>query len=130
MLADALLRSLGGTTALLRMTSAAATQHQAEVGLLATSFANAVLSPVVMRKQRPTWRDGSTSQWEMLASASSVQQQVDALDLASAQSLFSMTLSMTVDEQDYLIDSVAANEAFGAVYLYRLLLHEAQPPAV
>jgi hypothetical protein len=79
-----------------------------------------------MRKLRPSWQEGGASKWELLASATGVQQQVLALDLPSAQSLFSMTLAVTVAGQDYLIESVASNEAFGQVYLYRLLLHEAQ----
>ena len=49
----------------------------------------------------------------------------ETLDLASAQGLFAMTLAVTVAGQDYLIESIAANEAFGQVYLYRLLLREA-----
>jgi hypothetical protein len=63
-------------------------------------------------------------------SATGVAQQVSALDLSSAQSLFAMTLAVTVAGQDYLIDSIAANEAFGQVYLYRLLLCEARQQAV
>jgi len=55
---------------------------------------------------------------------------VSALDLFSAQSLFSMTLAVTVAGQDYLIESVDASEAFGQVYLYRLLLREAEQQAV
>ncbi len=41
-----------------------------------------------------------------------------------------MTLGVTVTGQDYLIDSIAANEAFGNVYLYRLLLREAVQQAI
>jgi hypothetical protein len=55
---------------------------------------------------------------------------VSALDLPSAQSLFAMTLAITVAGQDYLIESIASNEAFGQVYLYRLLLREARQQAV
>ena len=65
-----------------------------------------------------------------MVSATSVEQQVNALDLSSAQSLFSMTLAVTVAGQDYLIESVACNEAFGQAYLYRLLLREARQQAV
>ena len=61
---------------------------------------------------------------EMLVSATSVQAQVNALDLQSAQALFSMTLAVTMAGADYLIESVASNEAFGKVYLYRLTLRE------
>ena len=130
MLADALLRSVQGTTALLRVTGSNTDTSQSEVGLVTTTFAEIAVSPVVMRKLRPTWKEGGQSKWELLVSATSVEQQVSALDLSSAQSLFSMTLAVTVAGQDYLIESIAANEAFGQVYLYRLLLREARQQAV
>ena len=130
MLADALLRSMTGTTALLRVTGANTDGSQSEVGLVATTFAEVPISPVVMRRLQPTWQEGGQSKWELLASATSVEQQVNAFDLPSAQSLFAMTLAITVAGQDYLIESIASNEAFGQVYLYRLLLREARQQAV
>jgi hypothetical protein len=130
MLADALLRSVTGTSALLRVTGANTDSSQSEVGLMATSFCDVVVSPVVMRKLRPAWQEGAEPMWELLVSATGVQQQVNALDAGSAQALFAMTLAVTVAGQDYLIDSVASNEAFGQVYLYRLMLREARPQAV
>ena len=130
MLADALLRSVAGTTALLRVTGANADINQSEVGLVATTFAEAVVNPVVIRKLRPNWQSGGESLWELLVSATSVEQQVSSLDLASAQALFAMTLVVTVSGQEYMIESIASNEAFGQVYLYRLLLREARQQAV
>jgi hypothetical protein len=130
MLADALLRSVAGTTALLRVTGPSADTSQSEVGLVATTFAEAVVSPVVMRKLRPNWQEGSGSKWELLVSATGVEQQINSLNLLSAQALFGMTLTVTVAGQDYLIESISANEAFGQVYLYRLLLREARQQAV
>jgi hypothetical protein len=130
MLADALLRSVNGTTALFRITGANADTAQSEVGLVATTFAEVPISPALMRKLAPTWKEGGQSRWELLLSATSVEQQVNAMSLATAESLFSMTLAVTVAGQDYLIESVAANEAFGCVYLYRLLLRQAEPQAV
>ena len=130
MLADALLRSAAGTTALLRVTGTNTDTSMSEVGLVATTFAEVPVSPALMRKLRPTWQEGEESKWELLVSATSVEQQVSAMSLASAQSLFSMTLAVTVACQDYLIEAVAANEAFGRVYLYRLLLRQVQPQAV
>jgi hypothetical protein len=130
MLADALLRCAAGATALLRVTGINTGTNMSEVGLVSTTFAEVPVSPVVMRKLRPSWQEGGQSQWELLVSATSVQQQVDTLDLASAQALFSMTLAVTVAGQDYVIQSTAANEAFGQVYLYRLLLREALQQAV
>jgi len=130
MLADALLRSVAGTSALLRVTGTNSETNQSELGLVATTFADVVVSPVVMRKLRPGWQEGGQSQWELLVSATGVEQQVSALDLASAQSLFAMTLAVTVAGQEYLIESVSSNEAFGKVYLYRLLLREARQQAL
>ena len=130
LLADALLRTVAGTTALLRMTPTGTDGSMSEVGLVASTFAEVPVSPVVMRKLRPTWQEGGESKWELLVSATSVEQQVQALDLASAQALFSMTLAVTVAGQDYLVESIAANEAFGQVYLYRLLLREARQQGV
>ena len=130
MLADALLRSVAGTSALLRVTGTNSDTSMSEVGLVATTFAEVTVSPVVMRKLRPSWREGDESQWELLVSATSIEQQISTLDLASAQSLFSMTLAVTVAGQDYVIESIGSNEAFGQVYLYRLLLREARQQAV
>ncbi len=130
MLADALLRSAAGATALLRVTGTNTDTGMSEVGLVATIFAEVPVSPVVMRKLRPSWQEGGESKWELLVSATSVEQQVNTLDLTSAQGLFAMTLAVTVAGQDYLIESIAANEAFGQVYLYRLLLREARQQAV
>jgi len=130
MLADALLRSASGTTALLRVTGTNTDTSMSEVGLVATTFADVSVSPVLMRKLRPTWQENGESKWELLVSATSVEQQINTLDLPSAQSLFAMTLAVTVAGQDYLIESIASNEAFGQVYLYRLLLREARQQAV
>lgn len=130
MLADALLRSVGGATASLRVTCSNSSSSQAEVGLMPTTFSEIQVSPVVMRKLKPGTTTGSTPQWEMLISATSVQSQVNTLDIPSAQALFAMTLAITVAGKDYLINSVASNEAFGNVYLYRLTLHEASQQLV
>ena len=124
MIADALLRSVAGSSAQLRVTGASSDSSQSELGLIATTFSEVVISPVVMRKLRPAAKTGDASQWEMLVSATSVQAQVNALDLQSAQALFAMTLAVTMAGADYLIESVASNEAFGKVYLYRLTLRE------
>src|ERR1700741_2969237 len=113
MLADALLRSVGGTSAQLRVSATSTDGSMSELGLVANQFAEVVLSPVAMRRLRPRYQEGGQSQWELLISASSVAQQVSALELNDAQSLFAMTLTVTVAEQDYLIESVASNEAFG-----------------
>jgi hypothetical protein len=124
MIADALLRSVAGSSAQLRVTGASGDSNQSELGLIATTFSEVVISPVVMRKLRPTRKAGEAPQWEMLVSATSVQAQINALDLPSVQALFAMTLAVTMAGSEYLIESVASNEACGRVYLYRLTLRE------
>jgi hypothetical protein len=130
MLADALLRTVGGASAQLRVNATNTDGAMCEVGVVATTFAEVVLSPVVMRKLRPAWQQAEPPRWELLVSATSVQKQISALSLDSAQSLFAMTATITVGEQDYLLESIASNEAFGQIYLYRLLLREARQQAV
>jgi len=130
MLADALLRTVAGATATFQVTGSNTNSDQSQLGLVATTFAEVSVSPVVMRKLRPTWQEAGQSKWELLVSATGVEAQVNAMDLASAESLFAMTLSVSVAGQSYLIESIAANEAMGQVYLYRLLVREAGEQAV
>ena len=126
LLADALLRTVSGTSAQLRIAGTNPDTNMSELGLVSTAFVEVTVSPVVMRKLRPSWPNDDVPRWELLVSATAVQQQVNGLDLASAQSLFSMTLAVIVAGQTYVIDSIASNEAFGEIYLYRLLLREAR----
>jgi hypothetical protein len=130
LLADALLRSVSGATASLRVTSASVDSCQEEIGVVPSAFSNLVISPVVMRKLRATLPVGDMPKWELLVSATSIAQTLATVSLASAKALFAMTLAVSVGAQDYLIESVAANEAFGRVYLYRLVLSEARPQAL
>jgi hypothetical protein len=130
MLADALLRTVAGATATFRVAGTNSNSDQSQLGLVATNFAEVAVSPVVIRKLRPSWNEGGQSKWELLVSATGLEAQVNALDLASVESLFQMTVAVTVAGQDYLIESIAANEAVGQVYLYRLLVREAGMEAV
>ena len=130
MLTDAILRTVAGTTAYLQVTGANPDTEQSEMGLVANNFQQVAISPVMMRKLPPTWREGDMSRWEMMLSATSVQAQVASLNLSSAQSLFAMTLSVSMAGQSYLIESVGENEAMGTVYLYRLLVREAGAEAL
>lgn len=129
-MADALLRTVAGTTAYLQVAGTNANTDQSQIGLTATTFAEVPVSPAVMRKLRPSWTEGGESKWELMLSASGVSQAVDAAGVASAEALFAMTLSVGLAGQNYLVESVAANEALGQVFLYRLLLREAGSEAV
>lgn len=130
MMADALLRSMTGTTALLRVTNASADTNQTELGIVSTAFVDVSVGPVVMRKLRPTLPEGNEPKWELLVSTTGVERQANALDLSSAESLFALTMAIIVAGQEYLIESITSNEAFGQVYLYRLLLRAANPKSI
>ena len=109
LIADALLRTVGGATALFRVTNATVDTSQSEVGLVATTFVDVTVSPVLMRRLHPAWKEGGESKWELMVSATGLEQQVQALDLPSVEALFQMTLAVTVAGKDYLIESIAAN---------------------
>jgi len=126
--ADSLLRSLGGGTVSIRMPSGIIDASDgAQIGLIGPDFQDLPLSPSIFRKARVVMQEGQPSKFEMLVSASAIEQQVSSLSLASADGLFQMALGMTVGDKFFLIEAVSAPEVFGQVYLYRILLREALP---
>ena len=69
LVADALLRSVAGTSARLRVTSPGTDTNMSELGLVSTAFVEVTVSPVVMRRLRPTWQSDNVPRWELLVSA-------------------------------------------------------------
>ena len=88
------------------------------------------MSPAVFRRVRATIREGEEGAWELLLSASSVMKQVSAMQLQSAETLFEQALAVLVGERSFVLRAVSCSEAFGQVYLYRLLLRESLPKAM
>ena len=123
-IADALLRSVRGTNASLRLTTAAATSNMSELGIISTTFVEVVISPVVMRKLKPSMHADEEPRWELLASATSIEEQALEISYASAKSLLQSALAVTVGGVDYNIVSIAVNEANGRPYMYRLELKQ------
>jgi hypothetical protein len=127
--ADALLRSLGGTSVKLRRASQPCGADGDQVGLGSGSYQDLPLSPAVFRRVRASMQESAGCGWELLLSASAVQEQVSAAQLDSAKTLFAEAVGLIVGTQTFLIEAISSSEAFGQVYLYRLLLREAQPKA-
>jgi len=124
-MADALLRSAGGTTASLLVTPAIGDGSDAgQVGANAPNFQRMPLSPVIFRRVRATMKDGQLPDYELLVSATAVAQQVSTLQLASADALFDSAAGVLVNGAQFVIEARSASEALGQVYLYRLLLRE------
>jgi hypothetical protein len=125
LMADALLRAAGGATAsLLVAPSTGDSSDAGQVGINAPNFQQMGLSPAIFRRVRAAMSEGQLPKYELLMSASAVQQQVSALQLTSADALFDAAAGVIVNGAQYVIESRSASEALGQVYLYRLLLRE------
>jgi hypothetical protein len=94
-MADALLRSLGGSVAMLRMPVAASSAIGEQLGAPTAGFADLPLSPAAFRKIRVPITDGNQASYELLISASAVEAQVSQLGLSSAEVLFAMGLGIS-----------------------------------
>jgi hypothetical protein len=123
-MADALLRSLGGSVAMLRMPVAATNAIGEQLGAPTAGFADLPLSPAAFRKVRVPITDGNQATYELLISASAVEAQVSQLGLSSAQVLFAMGLGITVGKEFFLIEAVSFTSAAGLACMYRVLLRE------
>ena len=123
-MADALLRSLGGSVAMLRMPIAATNAIGEQLGAPTAGFADLPLSPAAFRKVRVPMTDGNQATYELLISASAVEAQVSQLGLSSAEVLFAMGLGITVGKEFFLIEAVSFTSAAGLACMYRVLLRE------
>lgn len=124
-LADALLRSQGGTTAFLQMPPATGDATDAgQLGLDAPNFQQLPLSPAVFRRVRATMTEGNPAKYELMISGAAVAAAVGAMQVSSADLLFQMAAGVAVSGELFLIEAVSLSECMGAVYVYRLLLRE------
>ncbi len=88
-MADALLRATAGAEATLLMPPAIGDSSDAgQLGLNAPALQQLSLGPAAFRRTRPTMSDGAEPRYELMLSASAVEQQVSALQLNSADGLF------------------------------------------
>lgn len=121
--ADALLRLAGGRTVLLRLPAPAVPADPTEqLGLATPQFQDVPLAPVVFRKARASTPAGEAAQWEMLVSASAVQQILGSLAYASAALLFATAFGVLSDDELFEITSATVQQVYGVPYCYRLVL--------
>lgn len=121
--ADTLLRSLGGRSVLLRVPgNAVPNSDQEQLGLVAPTFQDMELSPVLYRKVRATMPQTTSARYELLVSASAIAELVGSLGYSSANALFALATGVVVDQILMEIEAASASEAFGQAYLYRLEL--------
>jgi hypothetical protein len=121
--ADAMLRAVGGRTLMLRMPApAVAADVTEQLGIATPAFQDLPLAPVVYRKARARVADGKAAHWELLVSATVVQQLVGSLAYDSASVLFADAYGILSDEDLLEIESATAEQVFGRPYVYRLVL--------
>lgn len=113
-MADALLGSVEGRQVLLRIPAPAIAGDLGEqLGLAQPEYQDVTLGPVVFRK---------VAGHELLISGSAIEAIVGAVQFGSAALLFACAAGLLIDGTLFEIESVASAEAFGVVYLYRVLL--------
>ena len=96
-----------------------------QVGVNSPNFQQLPLSPATFRKIRVAMQEDQLSRYELLISATAVQQQVSALQLASADALFDTAAGVEINGTQFVIESRSVSETLGQVYLYRLFVREA-----
>jgi hypothetical protein len=123
--ADVLLRAMGGCSVRLRMPAPAVPADPTEqLGLATPLFQDLTLSPAVCREARATVSEGKAAKWELLVSATAVEELLGSLAYASASVLFANACGVLTDEGAELLEIVSATQEplLGRPYVYRLLL--------
>ena len=128
---DALLRGVGGRTVLLRMPAPAVPADAGEMlGLATPQFQDVPLGPAVFRKARPSGAEGTAPRWELLVSASAVMKVAGPQGFEPAEAIFAAAAGVLVDDLLMEVLEVAAAQAFGAAYVFRVLVRARMADAV
>jgi hypothetical protein len=101
-----------------------------QLGIDTPKFQQLPLAPAVFRRTRPTMTEGEKPKYELLISASVVQQQVSTMQIASADGLFSMAAGVMLGGSLFQIENWSNSEVLGQVCLYRLQLRGAEPQSL
>jgi hypothetical protein len=125
--ADVLLRGAGGRAVLLRMpVQASAGDETEQLGLAVPTFQDVELAPVVFRKSRQAVTTqaavGKVARWELMVSASAVDALVGSLGYSAASVLFATAFGVLIDGVLMTVESMTTSDAFGAPYVYRLVI--------
>jgi hypothetical protein len=125
--ADVLLRGAGGRAVLLRMpVQASAGDETEQLGLAVPTFQDVEMAPVVFRKSRQAVTTqaavGKVARWELMVSASAVDALVGSLWYSAASVLFATAFGVLIDGVLMTVESMTTSDAFGAPYVYRLVI--------
>ena len=130
-MADALLRATAGSVATLLVPPAVGDSTDAgQLGIDPPQFQELPLAPTLFRRTRATMTEGEEPRYELVLSASAVEQQVSALQLNSADGLFQLAAGVLVSGGLFRIESWSSSLVLGQACLYRLLLRAAEPQSL
>jgi hypothetical protein len=114
---------MGGRRVLLRMPAPAVPADGTEqLGIATPAFQDLPLEPVVYRKARAVVTKGKAVKWELLVSATVVENLVGSLSYASASVLFAAAYGVLSGDELLEIVSATEEQVFGRPYVYRLVL--------
>jgi hypothetical protein len=121
--ADVLLRAMGGRCVKLRMPAPAVPADVTEqLGIAMPLFQDLTLTPAVFRKARAIVTLSNGAKWELIVSASAIENLLGSLAYASASLLFAQAFGVLVDDELLEIISATSEQVFGRPYVYRLVL--------
>ena len=118
--ADAVLRTMGGTSVTLLFAAAGLpADGLSELGLVDPGVVQAVIAPVIVR-ELSTESNGPRRRIELLAGCSAVAEQVSQRNVASAEVLFETALGLVYAGEVFHIEGFLVERLAGAAYLYRV----------
>jgi hypothetical protein len=126
--ADVLLSCAGGRSVMLRMPAPASAGDTTEqLGLAVPTFQDVELAPVMFRKARMAASALSVTadkgaRWELMISATAVQELTGSLGYSAASVLFAAAFGVLIDGVLMEVVSATASEVGGAPYVYRVVL--------
>jgi hypothetical protein len=125
--ADALLRSCGGRSVLLRIPAPPVAGDVTEqLGIATPQFQDVPLAPVAFRKARALATNRRPVRWELLVSATAVINVVTSLAYASGSVLFRVAAGVLIDDDLLEIFSATEEQVFGQPYAWRLVVYAPQ----
>ena len=124
--ADALLRAVGGYSPELLISPAQGDATDAgQLGLDMPNLQSLLVAPAVFRKVRPLMQEGDQARYELLVSASAIDEQVSLLNLESVEALLQMVVALSVAGLRLVLEGWAFSASLGEPIVYRLLLRTA-----
>ncbi len=106
------------------------TSDAGQLGINPPAFQQLALGPAVFRRTRAIMQEGAEPRYELVLSASAVEEQVSNLQLDSANTLFLMANAVLVSGSLFQIETWSGSQAFGEFFLYRLALRSAEPQSL